>query len=97
MFGLAFHVERAFNGSPNGKGAVYAWSGERRAGVDCARMLDVTSPERVAVQLGSNTAEFRLQPIGDSTSVTWSLQGPHPFIGRVLESGLASLKAVAEG
>lgn len=58
-----------------------------------------------------NTAEFDLQPRGDMTDVTWALYGPSPFIAKVMglffnmdtmigrdfETGLANLKAVAEG
>ncbi|HUL64960.1 MAG TPA: SRPBCC family protein [Burkholderiaceae bacterium] len=58
-----------------------------------------------------NTAEFDLLPRGDMTDVTWALYGPSPFIAKVMglffnmdtmigrdfETGLANLKAVAEG
>jgi len=58
-----------------------------------------------------NTAEFDLQPRGDMNDVTWALYGPSPFIAKVMglffnmdtmigrdfETGLANLKAVAEG
>jgi len=60
---------------------------------------------------GHNTAEFDLQGKGDSTDVTWAIYGPSPFVSKVMqvffnmdkmigndfESGLANLKAVAEG
>ena len=82
---------RTFDGAPNGKGAVYAWSGAGRA-----RKLDSAPSARVKVEVDSNTAEFTFRTVGNATRVTWSLQAPHPFFGRVLESGLASLKAAAE-
>jgi uncharacterized protein YndB with AHSA1/START domain len=58
----------------------------------------------------SNVAEFTLDPRGETTQVTWTMHGPSPFItklfgvfvsmdkmvGGMFESGLASLKAVAE-
>jgi uncharacterized protein YndB with AHSA1/START domain len=58
-----------------------------------------------------NTAEFDLQGKGDTTDVTWAIYGPSPFVAKVMgmffnmdkmigsdfESGLANLKAVAEG
>lgn len=57
-----------------------------------------------------NVAEFTLEPAGDATHVTWALSGPNPFLSKVLgvfmsmdrmiggafETGLASLKRVAE-
>ena len=54
--------------------------------------------------------EFTLAPKGDSTNVTWAMQGPAPFISKVMqvfidmddmvgkdfEAGLVNLKAAAE-
>lgn len=55
-------------------------------------------------------ADFTLKPNGDGTTVTWAMYGPQPFVGKVMglfidcdkmvgkefETGLASLKAIAE-
>jgi hypothetical protein len=55
--------------------------------------------------------EFTLQPQGDTTNVTWTMQGPTPYfakiihvfinmdnmVGKEFENGLASLKVAAEG
>ena len=54
--------------------------------------------------------EFTLEAKGDVTNVTWAMQGPAPFISKVMqvfcnmdsmvgkdfEAGLANLKAAAE-
>jgi uncharacterized protein YndB with AHSA1/START domain len=67
--------------------------------------LDMTKPME-----GHNTVEFTLVPEGSGTRLTWSIFGPMPFISKVMcvfidmdkmigkefESGLASLKALAE-
>lgn len=59
---------------------------------------------------GHNTAEFTFVPQGDATLVTWAMYGPAPFlsklmqvfinmdsmIGKDFETGLASLKRIAE-
>lgn len=59
---------------------------------------------------GHNTAEFTFVPQGDATLVTWAMYGPAPFlsklmqvfinmdsmIGKDFETGLASLKRLAE-
>ena len=59
---------------------------------------------------GHNVVEFTLHPKEDSTSVTWAIQGPMPYISKVLslfcdmdamigkefENGLAELKTIAE-
>ncbi len=58
-----------------------------------------------------NIIEFTLEPHGDATTVTWAMYGPVPFPAKVLhvfvnmdrmvgadfETGLANLKAIAEG
>lgn len=79
--------------------------------------ITASSPEKIALDLEfikpfacRNVAEFTLRPRAGSTSVTWSMRGPHPYLGRVIatffdihrmvgrdfERGLANLKQVAE-
>jgi hypothetical protein len=57
-----------------------------------------------------NTALFALQPAADGTHVSWAMEGPAPFISKLMqvfiimdamvgkdfEAGLANLKAAAE-
>jgi len=59
---------------------------------------------------GHNVAEFTLEPKGELTTVTWDMHGPSPFVAKLMgvfvsmdsmvgkdfETGLATLKAVAE-
>lgn len=59
---------------------------------------------------GTNTAEFTFKPVGDQTTVTWSMIGEKNFmakaihlfidmdkmIGGQFEQGLAQMKSVAE-
>jgi hypothetical protein len=59
---------------------------------------------------GRNNVEFTLETEGDATNVTWTMHGPMPYISKLLsvfinmdnmigkdfETGLASLKSVAE-
>ena len=58
----------------------------------------------------NNIVEFTLEPQGDSTNVTWAMQGPSPYIAKLMhvffdmdsmvgkdfETGLANLKNIAE-
>jgi carbon monoxide dehydrogenase subunit G len=67
--------------------------------------LDFTKPFA-----SNNIAEFTLVPHGETTDVTWSMRGPQLFVGKVMsvfmsmdkmvgkefETGLTSLKAIAE-
>lgn len=109
-------MQRDFGGAPQGVGATYAWSGNDKVGAGRMEILEDT-PQRVKIKLdfikpfeGHNTAEFTLQPQGDTTLVTWAMYGPAPFvsklmglffdmdrmIGKDFESGLQSLKVQAE-
>lgn len=93
----------------SGNGAVGAGRMEIIQSVRDAKVtVDLQFTEPFAAH---NTAEFILAPVGDGTSVTWVMSGPSPFLSRLIglfvsmedvvgadfESGLAALKAAAEG
>jgi len=109
-------LERTFSGAPRGAGAGYAWTG-KKAG---AGRMEITEARADRVTIGleflkpfkaANTAEFRLEPEGEGTRVTWAMFGPVTLVSKVMgvffdsdrmvggqfEKGLASLKAVVEG
>jgi hypothetical protein len=109
-------MTKSHSGPASGPGAVYEWEGNRKVGKGRMEILDA-APTRVALKLdflkpfeAHNTTEFRLDPSGDATDVTWAMYGPSPFVTRVMgvfmnmdrmigrdfETGLANLKAVAE-
>jgi uncharacterized protein YndB with AHSA1/START domain len=110
-------MQRTFSGATAGKGAVYAWQGNSKVGEGRMEIADASPPSRVMIKLdfikpieGHNTAEFTLDPKGDSTNVSWSMYGPSAYIAKVIgvfasmdkmigkefENGLANMKAVAE-
>jgi hypothetical protein len=67
--------------------------------------LDMTAP-----MVCHNVIDFILEPEGNATEVTWAMRGPCPFLGKLMgvifnmdkmvgrdfESGLSSLKTLAE-
>jgi hypothetical protein len=85
-------LKRAFSGAPSGKGAVYAWEGNREVGTGRMEILDSAAPSRVTIKLdflkpfeAHNTAEFTLAPAGgDSTRVTWAIHGPSPYPSKLI-------------
>jgi uncharacterized protein YndB with AHSA1/START domain len=110
-------MKRSFSGAESGKGAVYAWDGNKNVGSGRMEILDASAPSKIRIKLdfftpfeGHNTAEFTMLPQGDSTSLTWLMHGPAPFmsklmqvfmnmdsmIGKDFEIGLANLKGLAE-
>jgi len=111
------NMKRTFSGAPTGQGAAYAWEGNSKVGQGRMEILESTPPAKVSVKLdfikpmaGHDTAEFTLHPQGDSTSVTWAMYGPSPYlhkvmgvffnfdklIGKDFEQGLANLKRATE-
>jgi hypothetical protein len=84
-------MKKALSAAAKGRGAVYAWERNARA---CAGRMEIT-----------------LEPRSGSTDVTWTMYGPSPYlarvattffsmdrvVGREFETGLANLKAIAEG
>lgn len=109
-------MKRTFSGAESGRGAVYAWDGNKKAG---GGRMEITgsSPERVTIQLdftrpfaAHNVTTFTLQPRGGRTEVVWAMDGPQPFMNKVMgvlinldklvgkdfDAGLANLKAIAE-
>jgi uncharacterized protein YndB with AHSA1/START domain len=110
-------MKRTHSGAANGKGAVYAWEGNHEIGMGSMEITESSPPSKVAIKLdfikpfeGHNTAEFTLEPKGDSTNVTWAMYGPTPYLAKIIhvffdmdnmvgkdfEAGLASLKTAAE-
>lgn len=110
-------MKRTFSGADSGKGTAYAWEGNSKVGQGRMEITDSMPLSKVTIQLdfikpmeGHNVAEFTLEPEGDSTKVTWSMQGPMPFISKIIsvfcnmdkmigkdfETGLANMKAIAE-
>jgi uncharacterized protein YndB with AHSA1/START domain len=110
-------MKRSFSGPAAGKGAVYAWEGNGDVGQGRMEIADAVAPSRVTLKLdfvkpfeAHNKVDFTLEPKGGATEVTWAMDGPMPFISKVItlfvdmdrmvggdfEAGLANLKAIAE-
>jgi hypothetical protein len=109
-------MKRTYAGAGAGKGAVYEWEGNGKAGQGRMEIIDA-APTKTAIQLdfikpfrAHNIAAFTARQQGDATRVTWSMEGPAPFvhklvglflnmdkmIGADFETGLGNLKALAE-
>jgi uncharacterized protein YndB with AHSA1/START domain len=84
-------MKRTFSGAESGKGAVYAWEGDKNVGSGRMEMLEVSAPTRILIKLdffspfeAHNTAEFTMLPQGDATNVGWRMHGPAPFMARIM-------------
>jgi hypothetical protein len=92
-------MKRSFSGAGSGKGAVYAWDGNK-VGSGSMEILDTSVPSKITIKLdffkpfeGHNTAEFTMLPQGDATTtgttvgttVTWAMFGPAPFMSKLMQ------------
>lgn len=84
-------MKRSYSGAANGKGAVYAWDGNKNVGSGRMEILDASVPAKIVIKLdfftpfeGHNTAEFTMLPQGDATNLTWLMHGPAPFMAKIM-------------
>jgi uncharacterized protein YndB with AHSA1/START domain len=89
--GLDPDLHRDYTGAESGPGAVYAWSGNRKAGRGRMEITDAVPGESVGIELvfekpmrSTGTVRFDLRPQGSGTHVTWRMTGPRPLLLRVL-------------
>ena len=110
-------MKRTYSGTTNGKCSVYEWDGNKEIGQGRMEITESSPPSKVVMAMhfirpfeAHNTAEFVLDPQGDSTTVTWAIYGPQPYfakvmhlffnmdkmIGKEFETGLTNLQTIAE-
>ncbi|HEY4137420.1 MAG TPA: SRPBCC family protein [Casimicrobiaceae bacterium] len=84
-------MKKTHSGAPSGKGAIYEWDGNSKAGQGRMEIVDVTAPRNLTVDLhfvrpfrAHNAAEFTLDQKPEGTDVTWSMRGPAPFMHKVM-------------
>lgn len=83
-------LQRTFSGADRGMGAVYAWSGNRKAGQG---RMEITRDEPLEVTVAiefikpfkaSSTTTFTLEPAGSATEVTWTMVGRKTLATKVM-------------
>jgi uncharacterized protein YndB with AHSA1/START domain len=85
------NMKRTHSGAPRGKGAVYAWDGNRQVGAGRIAITESMPSSKVVLLLdmvrpfkAHNTVEFTLDRIGAGTTVTWVMQGRQPYMAKVM-------------
>ncbi|HEU4851196.1 MAG TPA: SRPBCC family protein [Telluria sp.] len=110
-------MKRTYSGPQGGVGAVYAWDGNDQVGAGRMEITGMSVPGSVDIKLdftrpfeSNNKTQFRFEPQGADTQVTWNMSGPMPFISKLMsvfvsmdsmigpdfEKGLAQMKTMAE-
>jgi carbon monoxide dehydrogenase subunit G len=84
-------MKRTRSGASKGKGAVYAWEGNKDVGKGRMEIADAQPPAKVTINLdfekpfaGHNTVVFTIEPKGDLTNVTWAMSGRCAYIAKVI-------------
>lgn len=109
-------MKGSYSGPSAGPGAHYDFE-SRKAGSGSFEIVQTSAPSQLKMRLvmtapfkADNLITFSLVPGGQTTQVTWAMEGPAPFlskfmgvifnmdkmIGSDFEAGLANLKARAE-
>jgi uncharacterized protein YndB with AHSA1/START domain len=85
------NMKRTHSGAPRGKGAVYAWDGNRQVGAGQIAITESVPSSKVVLLLdmvrpfkAHNTVEFTLDRSGGGTNVTWTMQGRQPYMAKVM-------------
>jgi uncharacterized protein YndB with AHSA1/START domain len=110
-------MKKTYSGAPQGMGAALEWDGNTDVGTGRMEIVSAAPSSRVVFKLdflkpfeAHNQAEFTLEGSGTTTTVTWAMHGPQPFmmkvmdivmnmdkmVGKDFETGLANLKQLAE-
>ncbi len=110
-------LKRTYSGAASGKGAVYGWEGNSKVGSGSMEILESVPASRISMKLdffkpfeAHNSTEFKMERTGDTTTVTWAMSGPSPYLSKLMglmfsmenlvggqfETGLANLKTITE-
>lgn len=111
-------MQRTYSDPAVGVGARYAWDSQGQAGAGHMQITESQAPSRIVIALdftrpfaSHNTTIFTLQSDGAITHVSWAMQGPSPYISRLMgiffnmdeligrdfSAGLTALKSITEG
>jgi hypothetical protein len=96
-------MKRTYSGAARGKGAAYAWEGNKDVGMGRMEIAEASPTSKVTINLdfvkpfeAHNIVDFTLEPKGGTTNVTWAMHGPSPFFSKVLHVFLSMDKMVGK-
>jgi hypothetical protein len=85
-------LKRTYGGAERGKGATYAWEGNKSVGSGRMEILEANPSSLVKIKLdflkpfeAHNTAEFTMLPQGNATNLSWVMTGPAPFMSKLMQ------------
>ena len=85
-------MERTLSGAASGKGAAYAWEGNKDVGRGSMEIVESIPPSKLTIRLdfvkrfeAHNIVDFTLTPDGGATRVSWAMHGPAPFMSKLIQ------------
>ncbi|MBA3530263.1 MAG: SRPBCC family protein [Propionibacteriaceae bacterium] len=89
--GVDPELKRTYSGAQSGRGAVYGWSGNRKAGQGRMEITEATEPSTVLIDLtfekpwkSRSDTLFTIEPEGSGSRVTWSMTGKKTLTTKVM-------------
>lgn len=84
-------MKREFSGQESGKGAKYAWDGNKDIGQGSMEILEAIPSSKILIRIdfykpfeAHNTVEFNLVANGETTTVSHAMYGPSPYISKIM-------------
>lgn len=94
-------MKRNFGATTAGKGATYAWEGNKDVGIGNMEIAESTPPSKLAIKLNfvkpfeaSNLVNFNLTPAAGGTEVAWSMEGKNNFMSKLMQVFMSMDKMV---
>jgi uncharacterized protein YndB with AHSA1/START domain len=84
-------MRRTFGSVTSGKGATYAWEGNKDVGQGSMTIAESVPPARIRINLdfvkpfkAHNVVTFTLEPRNGGTHVTWAMEGDSPYFAKIV-------------
>jgi uncharacterized protein YndB with AHSA1/START domain len=84
-------MKRTFSAVTSGKGAGYAWHGNKEVGKGSMEIIESVSSSKIRLRLdfespfeAHNIVTFTLDARGGGTEISWLMQGPVPYFAKIL-------------
>jgi hypothetical protein len=111
------NAKTTYEGPTAGTGATFRWAGNKDVGEGSMTITESRPYDAIGIRLdfikpfaGTSDVEFKFEPRGDHTAVTWAMSGQNNFLAKAMglfincdkmigdkyEEGLANLKSVVE-
>ena len=84
-------MKRTWGAVTSGKGAKYAWDGNKDVGQGSMEIAESVPPSKITLKLdfvrpfeAHNIVVFTLEPKDAATDVVWAMEGPVPYFAKII-------------